>query len=119
MGFVSMIFMITGNSTLQLTSRPDMRGRVMALYGIIFLGSTPFGAPLAGWAAEHLGPRATLALGGVVAVLVGVAGLWVLSARNRRTRRLGRSASRPEVVGIPAGAGRVSPQLSTDDAVSQ
>jgi MFS family permease len=119
MGFVSMIFMITGNSTLQLTSRADMRGRVMALYGIIFLGSTPFGAPVAGWAAEHLGPRATLALGGVVAVLVGLAGLWVLSARERRSRRVGRSSGRPDVVGVPAAAGRVSPQLSTDDALSQ
>jgi len=119
MGFVSMIFMITGNSTLQLTSRPDMRGRVMALYGIVFLGSTPFGGPVAGWAAEHLGPRAALALGGVVAIVVGLAGVWILASRSRRDRRAARRVDRPEVVAVPAAAGRVSPQLSTDDAVTR
>jgi MFS family permease len=118
MGFVSMIFMITGNSTLQLTSRPDMRGRVMALYGIVFLGSTPVGGPIAGWASEHFGTRATLALGGLVAVIVGAAGLLVLSARTRRAGATGPSR-RPEVVARPAGAGRVAPQLSTDDAVAR
>jgi MFS family permease len=84
MGVVSMIFLITGNSTVQLTSRPDMRGRVMALYGIVFLGSTPIGGPIAGWAAEHLGPRGALALGGAIAAAVGLAGLAVLSRRRSR-----------------------------------
>jgi MFS family permease len=83
LGFVSMVFMITGNSTLQLTSRPDMRGRVMALYGIVFLGGTPFGGPVAGWVGETLGPRAGLALGGVIAVITGLAGMWILSRERR------------------------------------
>jgi MFS family permease len=83
LGFVSMVFMITGNSTLQLTSRPDMRGRVMALYGIVFLGGTPFGGPISGWVGETLGPRAGIALGGVIAVMTGLAGMWIL-ARARR-----------------------------------
>ncbi|MFB3738824.1 MAG: MFS transporter [Candidatus Velamenicoccus archaeovorus] len=83
MGLASMAFMILANSTLQLTSRPEMRGRVMALYGIVFLGSTPFGAPVAGWAGEHLGPRAGIALGGLIALVTGLAGLWALARRRR------------------------------------
>jgi MFS family permease len=117
MGFVSMVFMITGNSTLQLTSRPDMRGRVMALYGIVFLGSTPIGGPIAGWAAEQLGPRWALALGGAIAVLVGVAGMWAVSKRRVEARRPDPRPAEPDVVPVPVGVG-VSPQLATDDAVT-
>jgi MFS family permease len=117
MGFVSMVFMITGNSTLQLTSRPEMRGRVMALYGIVFLGSTPIGGPIAGWAAEHVGPRGTLALGGAVAVLVGLAGLWAVSKRGGEPRRSHARVPERGVVAEPIGVG-VSPQLATDDAVT-
>ena len=57
MGFAIMAFMITGNTMLQLNARPEARGRVMALYGIVFLGSTPIGAPIAGVLGEHLGAR--------------------------------------------------------------
>jgi MFS family permease len=119
MGFASMIFMITGNSTLQLTSRPDMRGRVMALYGIVFLGSTPIGGPIAGWLSEHLGARATLALGGLVAIAVGAVGLVIRSVRSRSARTTSASRRRPAVVARPASAGAVTPQLSTDDAVTR
>jgi MFS family permease len=118
MGFVSMIFMITGNTTLQITSRPDMRGRVMALYGIIFLGSTPIGGPIAGWASEALGARGALALGGLVAILVGAGGLSILRARSRRERRASRRGERGPVVQATSGAGRMAPRLSTDEAVS-
>jgi MFS family permease len=81
LGVASIVFFVTANSTLQLTSRPDMRGRVMALYGIVFLGTTPFGAPIAGWVGEHLGPRVAFAGGGLVAVATGLVGLWLLSRR--------------------------------------
>jgi len=73
--------MITANTTLQLTARPEMRGRVMALYSVVFLGGTPIGAPIAGWTAELLGPRWGLALGGLVAVGVGLVGLRALRHR--------------------------------------
>jgi MFS family permease len=80
LGLVSIVFMITGNTTLQLTSRAEMRGRVMALYSVVFLGGTPVGAPLAGWTAEVLGARWALAIGGLIAVGVGLAGLRALRA---------------------------------------
>lgn len=82
LGLVSIVFMITANTTLQLTSRPEMRGRVMALYAVVFLGGTPVGAPLAGWTAEWLGPRWGFAIGGLIAFAVGLVGLRALRRRT-------------------------------------
>jgi MFS family permease len=65
LGAASMSFLATMNSTLQLSSSDAMRGRVMALYFVLFLGSTPIGAPLLGWVAETFTARAALGLGGV------------------------------------------------------
>ncbi len=81
MGFTIMAFMITGNTMLQLTSRPEARGRVRALSGIVVLGSPPIGAPIAGVIGEHLGARAGFVLSGLVAGTLGVA---LLAARRRR-----------------------------------
>ena len=50
-----------------------MRGRVMALWGVVFLGTTPIGAPLVGWVAEQYGPRFALGLGGVATLLGSIA----------------------------------------------
>ena len=61
------------NSQLQLEVEPAMRGRVMALYSIVFLGSTPIGGPLTGWLSEAVDPRAGLVLGGLAALGAGVA----------------------------------------------
>ena len=87
LGLVSIVFMITANTTLQLTSRPDMRGRVMALYSVVFLGGTPFGAPVAGWVAEHLGPRVGMALGGAAAMAVGLVA-WRFGTERPDAQRL-------------------------------
>ena len=67
-GAASVIFAASVNSFLQLAVAPHMRGRVMALYSIVFMGSTPIGGPLMGWIAGTAGPRAALALGGLVAL---------------------------------------------------
>jgi len=77
-GYVSMLFAITANSTLQQFTRADMRGRVMALYTTIFLGSTAIGGPITGWVAETWGAPATFVASGAVAV---GAGLFALRAR--------------------------------------
>jgi MFS family permease len=60
------------NSSLQLAAEPSMRGRVMALYSIVFLGSTPIGGPLSGWLSEAIDPRAALVMAGVAAILGGL-----------------------------------------------
>jgi predicted MFS family arabinose efflux permease len=56
----------------------------MALFGIVFLGGTPIGAPIAGWVGEHFGPRMGVALGGVVAIATGLAGIYTLMRRRLR-----------------------------------
>jgi MFS family permease len=68
LGAAAVTFAAGVNSTLQLSVEPAMRGRVMALYSVVFLGSTPIGGPLVGWIAEAASPRASLALGGVAAL---------------------------------------------------
>jgi MFS family permease len=82
LGAAGMAFAITANSTLQLTSRPEMRGQVMAIYGMVFLGSTPIGAPIVGWVAEVFGARAGFLVGGVASLAVGAAALWIGSQRR-------------------------------------
>ena len=66
--------MATGNSTLQLTSDPTFRGRVMALWAVTFSGSTPIGAPIVGAVSEFASPRAGLALGALACVLAAALG---------------------------------------------
>jgi len=70
------------NSTVQLGSAQDMRGRVMGLYMLVFLGGAPLGSPLVGWVAELFGPRMSLLAGGLIsAAAAGIIGL--LLARRR------------------------------------
>jgi MFS family permease len=73
LGVVSVTFAASVNSSLQLAVDPALRGRVMALYSMVFLGSTPIGAPLVGWLAEVAGPRSGLLLGAVAALATGLA----------------------------------------------
>ena len=77
-GAGSISFMSTGNSTLQLNSAPEMRGRVMSLWFVAFQGSTPIGAPVVGVAMAALGPRAGLGLGATVALVVALVGALAL-----------------------------------------
>ena len=72
LGAASVILAASINSALQLASDPQMRGRVMALYSIVFLGSTPFGAPLVGWLSEVIDPRAALVMAGVAGIGAGL-----------------------------------------------
>ena len=72
LGAASVTFAATINSTLQLAVSPEMRGRVMALYSVVFLGSTPIGGPLAGWLAQNYDPRVALVLAGAS----GLAAAW-------------------------------------------
>jgi len=62
LGAAAVTFAATINSSLQLAVTPHMRGRVMALYSVVFLGSTPIGGPLTGWLSQSYDPRAALLL---------------------------------------------------------
>jgi MFS family permease len=71
-GAASVTFASSVNSSLQLRVRPSMRGRVMALYSVVFLGSNPIGGPLMGWISGAAGPRAGLLLGASAAIIGGL-----------------------------------------------
>ena len=68
-----MTMMLTANATLQLNSVPERRGRVMAIYVLMFAGTTPFGGPLLGAVCAHFGARSGTALAGVSALVAGLA----------------------------------------------
>ena len=73
LGAASVTFAAQINSWIQLAVDPRMRGRVMALYSIVFLGSTPIGGPIAGWLAEAVDPRATLVMAAGAALVAAIA----------------------------------------------
>jgi len=83
-GAASVTFAAGVNSSLQLAVAPAMRGRVMALYSVVFLGSTPIGAPIAGWLSEVAGPRTGLLLGATAALVA--AGAAAVMLRRAGTR---------------------------------
>jgi MFS family permease len=91
-GMASVSFSAGTNSLTQLSADPEMRGRVMALYGIVFLGSTPIGAPIAGWISGVIDPRAGLALGAAAALLTALVA-W--GAAHRDAPRAGDRATSP------------------------
>lgn len=73
-GFFGIYYNAVTTATLQLESVPEMRSRVMSLRSVAFLGSTPIGAMIIGLVGEHVGPRYSLALSGVAALVAGVIG---------------------------------------------
>ncbi|MBW3608029.1 MAG: MFS transporter [Actinobacteria bacterium] len=85
-GIAVLTFTTTANAVIQLGSAPHVRGRVMALYILVFLGGTPLGAPLIGTLAEAFGPRSSIVLGGVVTALSGIVAALVMT-RLRSLRR--------------------------------
>ena len=87
LGAVSTAFAATVNSLLQLAVAPGMRGRVMALYSVVFLGTTPFGGPLAGWVAERGGTGAAWLMGAGATLATGAA--LAMLARSPRLHRKG------------------------------
>ncbi len=92
-GAASISVMSQANATLQLGSAPAMRGRVMALWAVAFLGSTPIGGPIAGAISEEFGGRAGLLLGAAGCLAAGAYGLWAL----RRIRRHDEAQALPPV----------------------
>jgi MFS family permease len=104
-GMFGMTVNVTANTSIQMATDPAMRGRVMALYMMVFLGGSPVGAPIAGWITDTYGVRAGLAVGGVISALAAVAigliltrvgGLRVSLAWQQGHPRLRFTPRRPE-----------------------
>jgi len=83
LGITALTMITSANAFMQLHTDEGMRGRVMALYMMIFIGGTPLGAPLIGWIGEQFGARWTLLFGGMM-TLVGVTAASLLFLRARR-----------------------------------
>ena len=100
-GLAVISFTSTALSTVQLGAGEAMRGRVLALYALVFVGGTPFGAPLIGWLGEHVGPRSTLVVGGLSSLAVsGFVGYLLMRSTGRTLRhpRVATATPVPEVV---------------------
>jgi MFS family permease len=76
-GVTSMVLLSMATAVCNAKTAPELRGRVMALFSIAFLGSTPIGGPLVGWISEAIDPRAGLAIGALASlVTAALAYLW-------------------------------------------
>jgi MFS family permease len=82
-GLASIAFMTTSTAVVQLQADPSMRGRVLALQAMVFLGSTPIGAPIIGAVSQEFGARWGLAIGAVATVAAGTFGFLSVRARER------------------------------------
>ncbi len=86
-GLASLTMMTAANSAIQVSTHPAMRGRVMALYMVVFIGATPIGSPIIGWVGETLGARWSVAIGGLASMLVALlAAVWAQRAWHVRVR---------------------------------
>jgi MFS family permease len=83
-GYTSVSFLSMANSTLQLQTNPTMRGRVMALWAVAFLGTTPIGGPIIGWITEHSSARVGLEVGAASCLLAALLGLWAIRRHRQR-----------------------------------
>jgi MFS family permease len=84
LGFASITFLVASTAIVQIRAAADMRGRVLALQAMLFLGSTPVGGPIVGFIADHFGARYSVGLGALAAFGAGV---WGLSALRRAEAR--------------------------------
>ena len=112
MGAGQMTFMGANNSMVQLGSDPQMRGRVMAVYTIAVVGTTPIGGPFIGWLSSVTSPRVGMAVGGIATVIASA--VFVGDLRfTARARRAARDAWQ-----TPVQVSRVVGKWSTAPAVS-
>jgi MFS family permease len=101
-GAAALVFSVANNAFVQLGADPQMRGRVLALYFMCFMGGTPVGAPLIGWIAERLGAPWGLISGGAVCVVAaGVVGYWLLRSRRRTATAAANAPVSPPLVATP------------------
>jgi MFS family permease len=102
-GYGSITFNSFAKTTLQLAARPDMRGRVMALWALAWLGSTPVGGPIVGWIGQQAGARWSLVIGGAATLVCGLLALPALTRIDRRP---------PAAAAEGAVAGPTAPELT-------
>jgi MFS family permease len=108
-GASAQTFTTTSNGMVQLSTEPDMRGRVMAIFMAITLGGTPLGAPVVGWIADTFGPRWALGVGAAGGFAAALVGLRYLVMRDRSSPRAGAGPHFGANAGDPADASTAQP----------
>ncbi|VTR77852.1 MFS transporter [Cellulomonas hominis] len=98
-GLASLTMMTAANTTIQMSTDPAVRGRVMSLYMIVMLGATPVGSPIVGWIGETFGARWSIGIGSITALLVStLAALWARKHWNVQVRYRVRTRPHLEVL---------------------
>src|SRR6185369_16376531 len=92
LGVTSIAFLTSSTAIVQMRSAPEMRGRVLALQAMLFLGSTPIGGPIVGWISQQFGARYAIGVGAAAAL---GAGAWGLTQVRR---------AEPEPTSVPPDA---------------
>ncbi|MFE0254658.1 MFS transporter [Streptomyces sp. NPDC059010] len=110
-GIFGMTVNVTANSSVQMATDPVMRGRVMALYMMVFMGGAPLGAPIAGWITDAYGVRAGLAAGGAVTAAAALTVALVLARIGGLRLSVGWHRGHPQVRFVPRQ--RQEEQLAT------
>ncbi|MCK1823035.1 MFS transporter [Streptomyces sp. XM83C] len=100
-GMFGMTVNVTANTSVQMATDPAMRGRVMALYMMVFMGGTPIGAPIAGWITDTYGVRAGLAVGGAVSALAATGIALALARVGGLRLSVGWNGGHPHVRFVP------------------
>jgi MFS family permease len=107
-GFFMIFFAQACNQRIQLGTDAAYRGRVMALWVLLFLGTNPVAAPVVGWVAEHFGAGTSIWLGGAISLTASMVALvWQLRRSESRLRVRLRPNVRLQVVPAAAGVGAV------------
>ncbi|MFE1438227.1 MFS transporter [Streptomyces sp. NPDC058739] len=101
LGLFGMTINVTANTGIQMATDPAMRGRVMALYMMVFLGGSPIGAPIVGWVTDAYGPRVGLAAGGAVAALAAAVIGLILARTGGLRLSVGWAHGHPVVRFVP------------------
>lgn len=115
-GLASLTMMTAANSTLQMSTDPVMRGRVMALYMMVFMGATPIGSPVVGWIGETFGPRWSILVGSIAtAAVAGGATVWAV--RNWHLRLRYQVLPRPRLEIVYPDAAPVGAPATASDAL--
>ncbi|MCL8015129.1 MFS transporter [Streptomyces sp. AS02] len=100
-GIFGMTVNVTANSSIQMATDPAMRGRVMALYMMVFMGGAPLGAPIAGWITDAYGVRAALAVGGAITATAAVTIALALARVGNLRLSVGWNRGHPQVRFVP------------------
>ncbi|MFF7599203.1 MFS transporter [Streptomyces mirabilis] len=112
-GIFGLTVNVTANTAVQMGTDPAMRGRVMALFMMVFMGGTPLGAPLVGWVTDAYGARVGFALGGLVSAVAATTVGLVLARVGGLRLSVGWHRGHPQVSFVPREAGEQKERLAT------